>query len=104
METNMTSADKAEHRSDEPYAHLEAHSSGVAWAAVIGGAFMSAAFWLILLALGAGFGLSMVSPWSHVSVSASALGTAAIVWLILVEIIAFAWGATSQADYAPNGR
>lgn len=92
METNIASADKAEHRSNESYPNREAHSSGVAWGAVIGGAFVAAAFWLIMLALGAGFGLSAVSPWSHVGVPASAVGTAAIVWLILIEIIASALG------------
>src|SRR5580704_18529956 len=68
----------------------EAHSSGVSWGAVIGGAFVAAAFYLILLALGAGFGLSAISPWSNVSASASTVGAAAIVWLILIEIIASA--------------
>jgi hypothetical protein len=70
----------------------EARSSGVAWAAVIGGAFVAAAFSLILLALGAGFGLSSVSPWSNAGASAATLGTVAIVWLLLVEIIASAMG------------
>ena len=42
----------------------EAYSSGVSWAAVIAGAFVAAALSLILLALGAGFGLSAISPWS----------------------------------------
>jgi len=58
----------------------------------MGGAFVAAALYLILLALGAGFGLSAVSPWSNVGASASAVGTAAIVWLILIEIIASAMG------------
>jgi uncharacterized membrane protein len=64
----------------------------VSWGAVIGGAFTGAAFYLILLALGAGFGLSVVSPWSNVGVSASTAGAAAIVWLILIEIVASALG------------
>jgi hypothetical protein len=55
---------------------------------VIGGAFVAAAFYLILLALGAGFGLSAVSPWSNVGASASSVGTLAIIWLIFIEIIA----------------
>ena len=39
----------------------ESHSSGVSWAAVIGGAFVTAALSLILLALGTGLGFSSVS-------------------------------------------
>ncbi len=70
----------------------EAHSSGVSWGAVTGGAFVAAAFNLILLALGAGFGLSAVSPWSNTGASASTVTTVAIAWLILIEIIASALG------------
>ena len=70
----------------------EAHSSGVSWAAVIGGAFVTAALSLILLALGAGLGLSSVSPWSNVGASASTIGTAAILWLILMQVISASMG------------
>ena len=70
----------------------EAHSSGVSWGAVIGGAFVAAACYLILLALGAGFGLSAISPWSNVGESASTVGTVAIIWLIFIEVIAAALG------------
>jgi hypothetical protein len=68
----------------------ESFLSGVSWAAVIGGAFVVAASSLILLALGAGMGLSAVSPWSNRS--GSALGSLTIVWLIVVEIVSSALG------------
>lgn len=70
----------------------EAHSSGVSWAAVIGGAAAAAATSLILLALGTGVGLSSVSPWSNAGASASAVGKGAIVWLIVSQIMASAIG------------
>ena len=70
----------------------EAYSSGVSWAAVSAGAFVSAALSLILLALGAGLGLSSVSPWSNVAASASSISTAAIVWLIVMQIISSSMG------------
>jgi hypothetical protein len=70
----------------------DVYGSGVSWGAVIGGAFVAAALSLILLALGAGFGLSAISPWSNVGVSAAGIGAAAIVWLILTEAIASAMG------------
>jgi hypothetical protein len=60
--------------------------------AVIAGAFVAAALWLILLALGTGLGLSSVSPWSNVGASASTINSAAIVWLIIIEIVASAMG------------
>lgn len=70
----------------EPTAH------GVAWAAVIGGAFVAAAISLIMLALGAGFGLSAVSPWSNNGSLARDFGVAAIVWLIVTQILSCALG------------
>ena len=70
----------------------DANKSGVSWAAVIAGAFVAAALSLILLALGAGMGLSAVSPWSSAGESASAVGAGAVIWLIVIQIIAFAMG------------
>jgi hypothetical protein len=92
MESNLPSADYIQSRSEGLNTKSEAHSSGVSWGAVIGGAFVAAAFYLILLALGAGMGLSAVSPWSNVGVSASTVGTVAIAWLVLIEIIASGLG------------
>lgn len=70
----------------------EAYSSGVSWAAVIAGAFVAAALSLILFALGTGLGLSAVSPWSNVGAFASTISKIAIVWLIVIQIIASAMG------------
>jgi hypothetical protein len=70
----------------------DVYSSGVSWGAVIGGAFVAAALSLILLALGAGFGLSAVSPWSNVGASAETIGAAAIAWLIITEMVASSMG------------
>jgi hypothetical protein len=92
MESNLRSDEFVETRAPVLGPNNEAHSSGVSWGAVIGGAFVAAAFYLILLALGAGFGLSAVSPWSNVGVSASTVGAAAIAWLILIEIVASGLG------------
>jgi hypothetical protein len=70
----------------------ESYSSGVSWAAVIGGAFVAASLALILLSLGTGLGFSSVSPWSNFGASASTVGKAAIAWLIFTQIIASAMG------------
>jgi hypothetical protein len=48
--------------------------------------------YLILLALGAGFGLAVVSPWSYAGETGSAAGVVALIWLIIIEIIASAFG------------
>lgn len=92
MSTHVTSPESFASHVEAPAPNREAHSSGVSWGAVIGGAFVAAALYLILLALGAGFGLSAVSPWANVGVSASTVGALAIGWLILIEIIASAFG------------
>ncbi len=75
-----------------PGIERETAVSGVSWGAVIGGAFVSAALSLIMIALGAGFGLSTVSPWSNFRSSAAALGAIAIVWLIFTQVIASGMG------------
>ena len=90
MESTITAHDELRHSGVQDSSR-EAHSSGVSWSAVIGGAFVSAAFALVLLALGAGLGLSSVSPWSNVG-AASKLGTVAITWLLLIEILASGLG------------
>jgi hypothetical protein len=70
----------------------EASSSGVSWAAIAGGAFAAAALSLILLALGAGVGLSSVSPWSTAAASGSTIGWEAIGWLILTQFMSASLG------------
>ncbi len=70
----------------------EASTSAVSWPAIIAGAFVVSALSLILLALGTGVGLSSTSPWTGQGVSASTVGKGAIVWMILVQIIASAMG------------
>jgi hypothetical protein len=88
---NVTSAEYADSR-EYLNASPEAQSSGVSWGAVLGGAFVMASCSLILLALGAGFGLSVVSPWSNVGASASTVDALSVGWLILVEVSASALG------------
>lgn len=70
----------------------EAYSSGVSWPAVIGGAFVAAALGLILLTLGTGLGFSSVSPWSNAGASARTITWAAILWMIVTQIIASTMG------------
>ena len=74
------------------HASNEAHTTGVSWAAVIAGAFVSAALALVLLSLGAGLGLSSVSPWSNSGASASTIGSATIVWLVAMQVVASGMG------------
>jgi hypothetical protein len=70
----------------------ESSSSGVSWAAVIGGAFVAASLGLILLALGTGVGLAVISPWSNSGVSATTWGVSTIIWMIIVQLVSSAMG------------
>jgi hypothetical protein len=92
MASNLSSSASIDSPERGVFSGSEANSSGVSWGAAIGGAFATAALSLILLALGAGFGLSSVSPWANVGASRATIGTAVIVWLIISEILASATG------------
>jgi hypothetical protein len=70
---------------------IEANASGVSWSAVFAGAAVIAALALLLLALGVGFGLSAISPWSS-DRSELTVGSIAIVWMIVVQVLASSMG------------
>jgi hypothetical protein len=70
----------------------ETSAPAVSWAAVAGGAFVTAALSLSLLALGAGAGLSSLSPWSTAGASPSTVGFGALIWLAVVELLSCAVG------------
>ncbi len=70
----------------------EAPVEGVSWGAIVAGAFAAAGLALILVALGAGFGISSVSPWSGASASTAALGTGAVIWLVVTQWLSAAVG------------
>ena len=71
---------------------LESSGSGVSWPAVIGGAVTAAASTLILLALGSGFGLASVSPWSNSGASLTTFTLMTAVWLIIVQWVSSGLG------------
>jgi hypothetical protein len=70
----------------------EARSSGMSWGAVLGGAFVAAALALMLLLLGSGLGLTVVSPWANEGASAKTLGIAALAWMIATHLASSAMG------------
>jgi hypothetical protein len=66
--------------------------SGVSWEAVAAGAVSIAALTLLLGALGAGLGLSAVSPWSNSGFSASTFSVGTGIYLVIVGIMSSAIG------------
>ncbi len=67
-------------------------SPGVSWAAVAAGAVATSALTLVLVAFGAGLGLSAISPWSDSGVSASTFKTGTGIYLIIVAVMSSAVG------------
>lgn len=74
---------------DEAYRH---DRPAVSWAAIVAGALAMAAFSLILLTLGTGLGLSSLSPWPNDGTPAKAFGVAAIVWILVSQIMSAGLG------------
>jgi len=64
---------------------VESSKSALAWGPIIGGAVAASGITLILLLLGSGMGLTMVSPWSGESSSAATVGISAAIWLLVVQ-------------------
>jgi hypothetical protein len=66
--------------------------SAVSWGAIAAGAVGAAALALLMIAFGAGLGLSAVSPWSDSGVSASTFKTGTGIYLVCVAVMSSAVG------------
>ncbi len=66
--------------------------SAVSWGSIAAGAIVTSAVMLPLLALGAGLGLSSISPWTDTGVSASTFKVATGIYLVLVAVMSSAIG------------
>jgi len=66
--------------------------SGVSWGAVAAGAVAAGALSLVLIAFGAGLGLSSISPWSNTGVSAATFKTETGIYLVVVAVMSSAVG------------
>jgi hypothetical protein len=64
----------------------------ISWAAIAGGAVAAAALTLVLVAFGAGLGLSSISPWSDSGVSASTFRIGTGIYLVIVGVMSSAIG------------
>ncbi len=79
-------------QSSSNYVQNSTNDSAISWGAIFAGAVAAAVLSLMLLVLGAGLGLSSVSPWAQQGVSASVFGISTIVWLSITQIIASGMG------------
>lgn len=71
---------------------LPDQGSAVSWAAIFAGAAGAAALSMILLILGAGLGLTAISPWSSEGIGVATFGFAAIAWLSFTQLAASGMG------------
>lgn len=67
-------------------------SAGLSWPAILAGAFVAAAMWFSLMALGAGMGLSSVSPWPLSGASAREVVPGAVIWIMIVQALSCTLG------------
>jgi hypothetical protein len=69
-------------------------SSGVAWSAIIGGAFVATAVSLILVVLGSGIGFSVVSalPTAETGAEGVSFPYMTAMWIIAIQVIASGFG------------
>jgi hypothetical protein len=70
----------------------ETHTSAVSWPAIIAGAFAAASLSIVLFTLGAGIGLSVVSPWSDRGISSDSAVLFSGIYLICVAVLSSAVG------------
>ncbi|NLS00414.1 hypothetical protein HGP17_26600 [Rhizobium sp. P38BS-XIX] len=73
-------------------APVESSKPAIVWGPIVGGALAATGTALILLLLGSGVGLTMVSPWSGQSSSAATVGITAAIWLVVVQWLSSAIG------------
>lgn len=66
-------------------ASVESSSSAVSWGPIIAGAFAAATLTFVLMLVGSGLGLTMVSPWSHEGASVTTFAVSTAIWLVVVQ-------------------
>jgi hypothetical protein len=75
-------------------ASVESSASAVEWGAITGGALAAVAISIILISLGAGLGISTVSPWSFDAPPPTSFAIGAGIWLIVTQ-----WFASGLGGY-----
>jgi hypothetical protein len=76
--------------------------SAVSWGAIAAGAVGAAALALLLIAFGAGLGLSALSPWSDSGVSTSTFKTGTGIYLVIVAVMSSSVGGYLAARLRPK--
>ena len=71
---------------------VETSQSSVSWSAIIAGSLTTTALLLILLILGSGLGLAVVSPWAATGVGAATFAVSTVIWLFVTQWVSAGLG------------
>lgn len=71
---------------------VESALSAVSWSAIIAGAVSAAALTVVLMFLGSGLGLTMVSPWGNQGAGVTTFAVSAAIWMIVIQWLSSALG------------
>lgn len=71
---------------------LHADLAGTSWGAIVAGAIAATAMTFVLMLLGSGMGLVVVSPWGPVGVPATTFAVSTAIWLIVTQWISAGFG------------
>ncbi len=63
----------------------ESSATAVSWGPIIAGAFAASTLTFILMLVGSGLGLTLVSPWINESASVTTVAVSTAIWLIMVQ-------------------
>lgn len=64
---------------------IEAPRSAIAWGPIWAGAFAAVAVTGVLMLLGSGLGLTMISPWSSQSADLTTIAASTAIWIVIVQ-------------------
>lgn len=70
----------------------EASKPAVVWGPIFAGAFAAVVATVVLMLLGSGLGLTLISPWSGEGVSLTTIAASTAVWLVIVQWLSSALG------------
>jgi hypothetical protein len=69
-------------------------TSAVSWGAVLAGALIATAVTFALMVLGAGLGLTLISPWWEANADAATIAVSTVVWLVVMQ-----WASAGVGGY-----
>lgn len=77
---------------DGASATIESTTPAVSWGPIFAGAIAATAVTLLMMFLGSGFGLTVLSPWPSESSSAATFAVSAAIWIVLMQWVSSAVG------------